>query len=265
MKVKKDVRSKRLRGLVKLCVKKDLADKSSIRTTIWRTMEKLGVTRLPKPVFGRIPNFVGAEVAAKRLSLEPEFINARAIKVNPDSPQRAVRYLTLLNEKMLVMPSPKLKEGFILLDPHKISSNLYFKASTIRGAFKYGIKCSLKELPPIDLIVTGCVAVSIEGVRVGKGGGFSELEYAILRELNLINEKTPILTTVHEVQIVDWAPKEIYDLVVDAIVTPQRVIRVENKIKRPKGIFWNLINEEMIRSMPILSELKSLKISNRNF
>ncbi|HIE14712.1 TPA: 5-formyltetrahydrofolate cyclo-ligase, partial [Candidatus Bathyarchaeota archaeon] len=138
------------------------------------------------------------------------------------------------------------------------------KALTIRGAFKYGIKCSLKELPPIDLIVTGCVAVSIEGVRVGKGGGFSELEYAVLRELNLINEKTPILTTVHKVQIVDWAPKEIYDLVVDAIVTPQRVIRVENKIKRPKGIFWDLIDEETIRRMPILSELSSLEIPRHN-
>lgn len=234
-------------------------EKNSIRTRVWRVMEELGISKFPRPVFGRIPNFVGAERAAERLASQPEFRNAETVKVNPDSPQAMVRRLALLNGKALIMPTPRLKRGFILLDPEKIPRRLYFKASTIKGAFKYGKLCPLSELPKVDLVVVGSVAVSRDGVRVGKGGGYSEIEYAVLRELGLIEEETPVLTTVHDVQIVEWAPLEPHDLVVDAIVTPSRILRVERTHSRPGGIIWEKLSDEMIREMPVLSELGALK------
>jgi len=239
------------------------SEKESLRTKIWKAMEDLGISRFPRPVFGRIPNFVGSERAAERLVRQPEFRDAETVKVNPDSPQAMVRRLALLNGKTLVVPAPRLKRGFMLLDPKKIPSRFYAKASTIKGAFKYGEIRPLDKLPKVDLVVTGSVAVSIDGVRIGKGGGYSELEYAILRELSLIDEETPIFTTVHDVQVVEWAPLEPYDLVVDAIITPSRVIRVENVHSRPIGVLWEKVSEDMIRAMPILSELRALKSEGR--
>ena len=235
------------------------SEKEAIRTKIWKAMEDLEISRFPRPAFGRIPNFVGAERAAERLVRQPEFQDAETVKVNPDSPQAAVRRLVLLNGKMLMMPTPRLKRGFIFLNPKRIPSRLYAKASTIRGAFKYGVMRPLAELPRVDLIVTGSVAVSMEGARIGKGGGYSEIEYAILRELSLVDEATPVFTTVHDVQVVEWAPLEPHDLVVDVIITPSRVIRVESIYSRPTGILWERVSEDMIKDMPVLSELIALK------
>jgi 5-formyltetrahydrofolate cyclo-ligase len=233
-----------------------LLDKGIIRREVWGLMEKAGVTRFPKPVVGRIPNFEGAEKAAKQLISQSEFQKASVVKVNPDSPQTPVRKSVLLNGKMLIMPSPRLRRGFILLDPARIPRKFLTKASTIRGAFKHGSFLSLKGLPRLDLIVAGSVAVTRLGVRVGKGGGYSEIEYGVFRELDLIGEETPVFTTVHDLQIVDDAPKEEHDFLVDAIFTPSRVIRVERKHPQPEGIIWKKLTKHQLEAMPVLRELK---------
>ncbi len=232
--------------------------KRDIRMKIWRLMDERGISRFPKPVYGRIPNFVGAKVAAEKLMNLPEFLDAETVKVNPDSPQMEVRAGVLRAGKRLVMPSPRLRRGFLIVDPDNIPSSLFREASSIRGAFRYGRPCALKNLPEIDLIVTGSVAVSKDGVRVGKGGGYSELEYAILRDLKLVSEETPVITTVHDIQIIESAPREEHDLIVDIIVTPSRLMRINRRFQQPKGLIWRLVTSEHLSEMPILSELKRL-------
>lgn len=229
--------------------------KDDIRRRIWKLMDESGISRFPRPVFGRIPNFQGAERAAQKLAGLPEFQSAKVVKVNPDSPQTPVRRKGLSRGKMLVMPSPRLKKGFLVLDPKTIPKGFIGKASTIRGAFRYGNFASIEDLPKIDLVVAGSVAVSPDGGRIGKGGGYSEIEYGILRELELLTEGTPIVTTVHDVQIVEEAPREDHDFSVDAIVTPTRVIRTEGR-SQPRGIFWERVTSTMLNEMPILKELK---------
>jgi len=235
-----------------------ISEKEVIRRKIWRTMEESGVARFPRPVYGRIPNFVGAEEAALRLVQQVEFQGAEAVKVNPDAPQSRVRTEVLSAGNLLVMPTPRLRRGLIILDPKTIPERSYGVASSIKGSFRYGRFCSLTELPKIDLIVAGSVAVSKDGVRIGKGGGYSEIEYGILRELHLAEERTPILTTVHDVQIVDTIPKEPHDLTVDAIITPTRVIRIERRNPQPGGIFWEKLAPNELQNMPILLELKKM-------
>ncbi|MEM0010110.1 MAG: 5-formyltetrahydrofolate cyclo-ligase [Candidatus Bathyarchaeia archaeon] len=231
--------------------------KREIRQRIWDLMEKTNVARFPRPVYGRIPNFVGAETAAKKLSEQEEFKRARVIKVNPDSPQRWVRYLSLLSGKILLMPTPKLRSGFLLLNPNKIPRRSYGEAATIHGAFKYGEPCDIKNLPKVDLLVVGSVAVSKNGVRIGKGGGYSEIEYGVLREVGAVEDDTMIFTTVHAIQVVDFVPREPYDLVVNAIITPTSIIRINDVGERPKGIIWEKITIKRIKEIPILMELKT--------
>ena len=235
--------------------------KKKIREKIWRIMEEKNIAKFPRPVYGRIPNFIGAEKAASKLFSTDLWRSARVVKVNPDSPQQPVRYRALFEGKILIMPTPRLRNGFILLNPRKMPYSAYRYASTIRGAFIYGKIIDEKRLPLVDLIVIGSVAVSKDGSRLGKGGGYAELEYGILRELGLVDEDTPIATTVHDVQVLgeNAIPREKHDLPVDYIVTPTRIIKTTKPKPKPSGIYWNILPREKIMEIPILKKMKKRK------
>ncbi len=232
------------------------AEKQKIREYVWSLLERKGVARFPRPIYGRIPNFVGAERAAERILKLEEYRSAKVVKVSPDSPQKFIRYRCLLDGKILIMPTPRLREGFLLLDPSKIPRKSYERASTIRGAFTFGEKVSPENLPRVDLIVMGSVAVTRDGLRLGKGGGYGELEYAVLLEFGKIERSVPIATNVHDLQILNDLPRDPHDLTLDIIATPTKLIRVERPSQRPKGIIWELLDERKIEEIPLLSRLK---------
>ncbi len=211
---------------------------------------------------GRIPNFKGADKAARLLSTLPEWQKAESIKANPDSPQRPVRHLALSSGKTVYMAVPRLREKkcFVKLDPSKISSQKFSEASSIKGAFRYGIPIHPKEIPQIDLIVAGSVAVNRKGSRIGKGGGYSDLEYGIGRGFGFVIEDVVIVTTVHPLQIVDQdLPEADHDFRIDYIVTPDEIIQTHRKGGRPKGIIREDLTEEKISEIPILKEILSSK------
>jgi len=128
---------------------------------IWKLMEEKGIATFPKPVYHRIPNFIGAEKAAQNLRQLSEYEKAQFVFCNPDSPQRPVREMTLKDGKILVMVTPRLKHGFLLIAPEITAGRERF-ASTIKGAFKYGKETA--AFPKPDLIVTGSVAVDKDGI-----------------------------------------------------------------------------------------------------
>ncbi|MFQ6123885.1 MAG: 5-formyltetrahydrofolate cyclo-ligase [Candidatus Heimdallarchaeota archaeon] len=231
--------------------------KKEIRGMIWRLLEAQKLARFPYPIQGRIPNFVGASKAAQYLRSIPEYTQAQVILVNPDSPQRPVRLATLQDRKILVMPTPRIRSGFLLIHSEKIPEHRYSDASTIRGAFKLGQRIPPSDLPVIDLKVMGCVAVTREGHRIGKGEGYSELESAILLEIGKLTQETPYLTTCHDMQIIDQqiADIEPWDLLVDMVITPTRILRILNRKKRPK-ILWKYLSQEKLNEIPLLKEMK---------
>lgn len=233
--------------------------KAEIRSNVWRIMEARGVSKPPKPIIERIPNFIGAETACEKASKLPEFARASAIKINPDSPQTYARYLALSMGKVLVMPTPRLREGFLLLDPREIPRDRLREASTIRGSFIWGSRVGLRDIPRIDLVIVGSVAVNARGARIGKGGGYADLEYGILRELGVVDENTPVITTVHDIQVIEQEiPMEEHDLPVDVIVTPSRILRIERTYKKPKGVYWDKLDAKAFKEIPVLKELKEL-------
>jgi len=233
--------------------------KESLRRRIWSLMERENVALFPRPVYGRIPNFKGAERASVRVTRERCWESAGVLLIAPDSPQRPLRRLALEGGKKVLMPTPRLKEGFLLLDPRYLNVKVIFEAATIRGAFKWGKRVQLRELPPVDLIVLGSVVVDRYGTRIGKGGGYAELEYAILRELRLVDEDVPVITTVHDVQVVNAElPREPHDLGLDYIFTPTRVLKTLRPLPKPKGIYWHLLGEEKFKEIPLLRDLKKI-------
>jgi 5-formyltetrahydrofolate cyclo-ligase len=233
--------------------------KNEIREKIWRILEKEKVAFFPG-ARGRIPNFKGAERAAYLLSSLTEWKRAKNIKANPDSPQRPVRYLALRSGKTIYMAVPRLREMkcFIKLDPPKIPSKKLHEASSIKGAFRYGIPVHPKEILPIDFVIAGSVAVNKEGSRIGKGGGYSDLEYAIGRDFGFVKEDVVIVTTIHPLQIVDGhLPETDHDFRIDYVVTPEEIIATHREGGRPKGMIGDHLTEQKISEIPILKEILS--------
>jgi 5-formyltetrahydrofolate cyclo-ligase len=224
---------------------------------VWDALTERKVARFPFPIHGRIPNFQGAKEAAERLLAHPIFQGARVIKVNPDSPQRWVRKLALERGMTVITPTPRLKGAFRKLDPKKIPRQHYDEAATLKGAGEWGKDVALDALPKVDLVVMGSVAVTRDGRRLGKGHGYADLEYAILRELG--NPAVPVVTTVHPLQVLDGFPTEDHDLPVSLIATPGEVIEVNDPPAAPERIDWDLLPEEALEEMPVLGELRELK------
>jgi len=208
--------------------------KEEVRMRVWRLMEEKAVATFPKPILHRIPNFVGAAKAAQNLRGLTEYRDAKVVFCNPDSPQRPVREMVLKDGKTVVMAIPRLREGFLLLDPQNIPSNRISEASTIHGAFKHGRSVKPQEIK-IDLFVAGSVAVAPDGGRLGKGTGYSDQEYDILKNAGSLKAQTPVVTTVHNIQIVENIPKGQWDVPINIIVTPTQIIHTKKKIPFRQG------------------------------
>ncbi len=221
--------------------------KRELRKHIWNVLESKGVTLPPKPVYNRIPNFKGADKAAKIVAETSAFKKANVIKIDPDSPLKHIRMQALIHGKTIVMPTPRLRKGFVIVNPSKIGFSKIEFASTIRGAMTLGeIVDDPYAIPEVDLFIVGCVAASrINGVRLGKGGGFGDLEYAILLEAGKITYDITIIALVHDLQVLNKAlPKDYHDVPVDLIATPTSLIKVLRREDRPKGILCNRLSKE---------------------
>lgn len=236
----------------------NVVSKQTLRERIWRLLEHRRVARFPFPAVGRIPNFQGAEQAAARAAALPEWRRARRIKCNPDAPQRALRLRALREGKTVFMAVPRLTQErcFLRLDPARLGTRLA-QAATIKGAARMGEAVAPDQLGHIDLIVVGSVAVNARGARVGKGGGYSDLEFALAREARVVNARTTVLTTVHRLQVLTHdIPMTPHDVPVDVVVTPESVIRTRTALAKPKGIRWNELSVDQLDAMPILRRLR---------
>lgn len=229
-------------------------DKARAREAVWNRLQEEHIARFPFPPHGRIPNFEGADRAAERLFEHPLLRRARRIKVNPDAPQRPVRLLALRRGITVFVPTPRLRGGFKKLDPKRIPENALADAASLSKSGRWAQDVGLDELPRMDVIVAGSVAVTRDGRRCGKGEGYSDLEFAVLRELG--HPPVPVVTTVHPVQIVERFPYSANDLPLSLIVTPEETVEVENPPPAPRGVDWSLLGEEDLEAMPVLRELK---------
>jgi 5-formyltetrahydrofolate cyclo-ligase len=228
--------------------------KDEVRRDVWRSMDRDGVSRFPGAE-GRIPNYAGAKAAAERLARHAGWTNAEVIKANPDSPQTHARRLALTQGKLLVMAVPRLRDQhpFRLLDPKRLSEDEIREAATIKGALKHGKVIDLEEVPELDLVLTGSVAVNLKGARLGKGGGFSDLEYGLMVEMGKIDRRTLVATTVHPIQILrENLLMTAHDIPVNLVATPRAVIEVDGAYQRPGGILWDHLQPPQIHEIPVL-------------
>jgi 5-formyltetrahydrofolate cyclo-ligase len=225
--------------------------KRAVRERVWALLDEAGAVE-PPGAAGHIPSFVGAEQAAARLAELDAWGRARVVKANPDKAQLPVRALALEQGKVVYMAVPRIAtlKPFYALDPAAVDP----AAVEAKRAKELAPLVGLDEMQPVDFIVCGTVAVNHQGVRIGKGAGYSDIEVALLTEAGLIGPETTIVTTVHQLQVVDEElPETEHDFSVDWIVTPEAVIRCEGEPRRPTGLVREHLTAEKVAAIPVLN------------
>jgi len=201
-----------------------LTRRERLRRRVWHLMENAGVLTFPLDVFGRVPNFIGAEQAAELLAEQPEFERAKVIFVSPDHVLRRVRELVLDCGKVLAVSLPQRLIGRNKPALLQITERRAIKAAAeIDNFLRYGQPLSL----PVDLAVLSSVVVDRLGNRLTPRQEFGDREWQMLVDNGFVHEGTKIATIVHPLQFADdlskWVVKE--DVKAHLIVTPEEVIR----------------------------------------
>ncbi|KFO06119.1 Methenyltetrahydrofolate synthase domain-containing protein, partial [Balearica regulorum gibbericeps] len=208
----------------------------------------------------------GASHAATRLLGLQEFKAANTVKINPDAPQKNARFLTLEARKTLLVPTPRLRTGLFnkIVPPSGATKEILRICATSQGIKEYSVPVGLDGKARVDLVVVGSVAVSEKGWRIGKGEGYADMEYAMMVSMGAVQADTPVITIVHDCQVVDIAEDLLddHDLTVDYILTPTRTIKTNCKRPKPQGIIWHKASYctvrlyEMLGKIPILKTLR---------
>ncbi|MBL7491900.1 5-formyltetrahydrofolate cyclo-ligase [Frankia sp. AgB1.9] len=225
--------------------------KQAARIKVWDLLERARAA--PLGVHGHIPDFTGSDQAADRLAGLPVWRDATVIKAVPDRAQLPVRARALADGRLLYMAVPRLAAPlpFYELDPATLTVPPD-EAASHQAAARLGCPVDVTAMRPVDLMVCGSVAVDVRGVRVGKGAGYTDLEFALLQEAGLITPTTTIATTVHDLQVLDEElPATRHDVSVDLIVTPTQVIACRES-HRPAGILWENLADDTIAQIPAL-------------
>ncbi|MGC9089611.1 MAG: 5-formyltetrahydrofolate cyclo-ligase [Caldisericia bacterium] len=196
-----------------------MKSKEEIRNFVWKKMEKEGLSDFPKPIFGRIPNFISSVKTCEKIRDITEYKKAKVIFVAPDSPVRRAREIILEDGKLLVVALPHIKDIVEIEERIKIKD-----AAKISGFEKYGRPLKSK----IDIMIEGSVAVDLKGNRIGKGKGYGDKEFEILKNGGFLNKNLKIITIVHEIQIFEDFSHLMTenDVKVDIILTNKSILHV---------------------------------------
>ncbi|NXQ91372.1 MTHSD protein, partial [Nyctibius grandis] len=239
------------------------ASKRDVRQKVWDYLEASGLAEFPRPVHHRIPNFKGSHQACCSVKELDVFNRASEIKVDPDKPLEGVRLAALQARKTLLVPTPRLRTGLFnkIVPPSGATKEILRICATSQGIKEYSVPVGLDGKARVDLVVVGSVAVSEKGWRIGKGEGYADMEYAMMVSMGAVQSDTPVITIVHDCQVVDIAEELLgdHDLTVDYILTPTRTIKTHCKRPKPQGIIWHKATQksyEMLEKIPVLKSLR---------
>jgi 5-formyltetrahydrofolate cyclo-ligase len=210
-----------------------------------------------------IPDFEGSDAATDHVVAMPSCRDSRFAFITPDNCLVDLRRRMIAAGKPFVMSTYGIYRGFLLMEPGLVPAGAELYAAWLDGMEHFARPVTLEEIAQrgrFDFMVTGASAVSVDGVRFGKGHGFFDLEWGMFTDLGLVDQKTPVVAVVHDCQIVEenLTPSET-DILVDQIATPTRIHHVERCAKRPHGVKWDLLDPKQIAETPPLQELQRIQ------
>ncbi len=239
-------------------------EKQQIRLKVWQKLKNVALpdSRFHLNFEEYIPDFKDSSEACNQIVKSKEYKKSKFLFITPDNCLTTTREQAIKDGKNIIVSTYGIYRGFILITKNMINKGDEVFASTLDGLEYFGKSISLNEIKnfgKIDLMLTGASAVSKNGVRFGKGHGFFDLEWGMFADLKIVDENTPIIAVVHDVQVVDFdlEPSNT-DIIVDWIITNKQKLSTNRKKNRPSGIYWDLLEKGMLEATPPLRELKKI-------
>lgn len=238
---------------------------NTVREEIWSRLDPVAKpdSRFHKNFAEVIPDFENSDKATDRIVAQPFYQSGNYAFITPDNCLVDLRRRMLEAGKAMVISTYGIYRGFWLLEPGMVPKGQELFAAWLDGLEHFGRPISLAEIAErgrFDFMVTGASAVSLDGVRFGKGHGFFDLEWGMFTELDLVDDRTPVTAIVHDVQVVaDKLDPSSTDVLVDYIATPDEFHASKNRGTRPRGIHWELLEPEQIADTPPLKELRTMQ------
>jgi 5-formyltetrahydrofolate cyclo-ligase len=254
---------KRFNGKLKTEAVK-MSTRMEVRRSVWEALRRVARpdSRFHLDFSEFIPDFDGSDVALQLLADLDCYRHARTAFITPDNCLESLRARAIRDGKTVIMTTYGIRRGFVELRPEDVPSGLEDYVVLLDLIEQFGREISLEDLRRryrLDLLVTGASAVTTSGVRFGKGHGFFDLEWAMLYQIGVVDVDTPIVAFVHDVQVVDLElDASPFDSTCDFIVTPTRLIHVENPQKPVTGVMWEKLEPGMLEKISSLAELKQL-------
>ena len=213
----------------------DKQEKQQIRLKVWQKLKNIALpdSRFHLNFAEYIPDFKDSKIANDKIIKSEEYKKSNLLFITPDNCLTTVREQAIRDGKNIIVSTYGIYRGLILITKNMIKKGDEVFASTLDGLEMFGKNITLKEiqnLGKIDLMLTGASAVSKNGVRFGKGHGFFDLEWGMFADLKIVDEKTPIIAVVHDVQLVDFdlEPSNT-DIIVDWIITNKQKLSTNRK------------------------------------
>ncbi len=198
---------------------------------------------------------------AERLRRWTVYQKASCILVPPTAFFRQTALNILLDGKNLVFSSPKMHQGFYLVNPKKIPRPQRSAAASFRSPNPWArsVRYRLGEKIRLDVVVMPCLAASQDGGRLGDGSGLMDLQVACLDALEWLHAGTVVVGVVPDTRVLETIPMKSNDVPLHWIVTERRILQTtwQENVRVP--ILWTLLDKKTIRRNDVLFFLKGDK------
>jgi 5-formyltetrahydrofolate cyclo-ligase len=223
------------------------------------------------------PDFRGSASAIDRLVALPCYQTASVILVTPDNSLEHLRCRALKDGKTVLVATYRLRRGFVLLQPGRISESKYEMAACLDGMEKPGIGRALSlaqmrdECLKIDMCVIGGLVFNAQGVIIWEGHNLFEIQWAMLQDLKVLQPKTPVIAVAHAYQVVDETqlgvekvtPTKSGEVQCDFVVTPDALYEIADAVKPSGGVNFDTVDPEGVQNIPPLQELRGIRMMEK--
>jgi 5-formyltetrahydrofolate cyclo-ligase len=234
-----------------------------MREEVWARLRTVALpdTRFVYDLTSFIPDFSGSELLSSRLRDLPCYPGDGPVFVTPDNCLQGLK-ADLIAAGRPLLHTIAVAMGFHYIGPGSVAQGDARFAGTLDGALFLAEKVDfafIRELGRLDFVVTGACAVDpVTGVRYGKGHGFFDTEWALLSELGVVDDRTPVITCVHDCQLVDSRlPPSSFDTSGEWVLTPTQTVHVTERHRNPTGVQWDLVDDARLAEIEPLRQLKA--------
>ena len=246
----------------------EIATAEAVRARIWSALRRVARpdSRFHWDFSAFNPDFEGSESCADRIRALPPWQASRLMFITPDGGLEYVRRQAMADGKAFVMSTGALARDFLYLPAGAVPTRHHEWAATLDGMERFATPCTLLQVAALgvfDVLITQSLAISIQGVRFGKGHGYFDLEWALFSEIGCLSDDPLVVTVGHDCQVVDMelAASET-DARADLLVTPTRTIPVPAGMGHRAGrIIWERLQPDMEDRIPAIRELRGLRQS----